>query len=120
MNEEFLEVRQTKEKGRGVFAGKDFSKGDLIERAPIIKLPDPEWESLEKTALREYYFNWSADSAAIALGYIEMVNYDENPNAATNRLQAEGQMEIVALREIRKGEEITIRYLCPPWFEVRH
>jgi uncharacterized protein len=118
MNEENLIVKETEGKGRGIFAKIDFFEGDLVERAPIIKIPDPQWQLLESTSLKEYYFNWSDDAAAIALGYIEMYNYDEDPNARTIRLQDRDEMEIVALRKISAGEEITIRYQCEPWFTV--
>jgi uncharacterized protein len=113
-----LIIRQTREKGRGVFANKRFSKGEIIEKTPVIVIPDPQWQFLEQTSLKEYYFNWSDNSAAIALGYAELYNYCETPNATTIRKVDENIMEFVAIQDIEPGEEITIQYHCTPWFKV--
>lgn len=118
MNEENLIIREVEGKGRGVFARKHFAAGELIEEAPVIVIPDPQWKELERTALKEYYFAWSDQSAAIALGFAELFNYCENPNADTVRDVEKGQMDFVALRDIEAGEEITIKYHCKPWFQV--
>ncbi|GEM_PF-4293747 len=49
-------VCQTEKKGRAVFSKERFVKGEIIERAPVIVLPDPEWELLEQTALNIIIF----------------------------------------------------------------
>lgn len=113
-----IEIREVPGKGRGVFAARAIAKGEIIEQAPVIELPDPEWQELEKTALREYYFNWSPTSSAIALGCAELFNHSEQPNADTVRNVKARRMDFVALRDIVPGEEITIHYHCAPWFAV--
>jgi hypothetical protein len=76
-----IAVRATPGKGRGVFAMQAFHKGDLIERAPVIVLPDPEWELLEATRLKDYYLYWTKISVAVPLGLGMLYNYSEQPNA---------------------------------------
>lgn len=111
-------VRDASPKGRGVFAQRRFAEGETIERCPVIVLPDPEWELLEETTLRDYYFYWDEDAVAIAAGCGMLYNHSETPNAQAITLPEERAMEFVALQAIDVDEEITIRYRCPPWFEV--
>lgn len=113
-----LIIREIPGKGRGLFATRAFIPGELIEESPVIVIPDPQWESLEKTELKNYYFNWSGNASAIVLGTGELYNYSRTPNAQTVRDIQRGIMQYVALQEIHPGEEITIRYQCEPWFEV--
>jgi hypothetical protein len=118
MNNPDLRLSHIPGKGRGVTANKRFSKGELIEEDPVIELPDPEWQELEKTALKDYYFVWTECSTAIPLGNGALLNYSETPNAEAIRNLQSQSMAFVALRNIEPGEEITIDYNSPPWFKV--
>jgi uncharacterized protein len=113
-------------KGRGVFAGKDFSKGEVIECCPVIVLPEKDVQHIEKTELSWYYFLWNKDDAAIALGYGSIYNHSHTPNAEIDIDHGKHTLIIKALREIRKGEEITHDYdwpiddKTPEWFKECH
>lgn len=111
-------IREVHGKGRGVFAGRGFAKGELVERAPVIVLPDPQWEYLEKTALKDYYYTWGEDAIAIVVGFGMLYNHSDAPNVIVVRNFEEQLVELIALCDIKAGEEITHRYGCPPWFEV--
>jgi SET domain-containing protein len=80
-------------------------------------LPDPEWQLLNQTTLQHYYYSWNAESAAIAFGFGSFYNHSATPNAQFLRRFAEQVMEYVAVMDIEAGEEITITYGCPLWFE---
>jgi hypothetical protein len=113
-------------RGRGVFAIRKISKGETIERAPVIAVPGKEWKKLKDGVLSNYAFDWGEKSehAAIALGYISIYNHSYSPNAKLEELPDELMMEIVALKDIHSGNEITINYNGEPgnrdelWFRV--
>jgi SET domain-containing protein len=114
---ESLCVRPAEGKGRGVFAERAFARGELIERTPVIVLPGNQWELLEQTALRDYYFDWGSE-AAVPVGFAMIYNHSEHPNVRVFRHVSEGVVEIVALRDITLGEELTHHYHCRPWFRI--
>lgn len=119
-----LHIREIPNKGRGVFAGQAYAPGEVLERAPVIVLADPQWEHLEATGLKDYYFVWD-DAVAIALGCGSLYNHAFRPNAAFEVRADEKIMEFRALCAIAPGEEITINYnqgreddQAPVWFET--
>jgi SET domain-containing protein len=114
-----LSIGYIEGKGRGVFAQKHFARGEAIECAPVIVLPDDPWELLNRTSLKDHYLTWGEQACAIALGFGSLYNYSYVPNAVMVRHLEEAYFEMVALRDIEAGEEITFKYNCPPWFEVK-
>jgi uncharacterized protein len=115
-------------RGRAMFACRKFLKGELIERAPVIPINQRQWPSAEKTILSDYAFDWGErdEHAAIALGYVSIYNHSYEPNAQLEELLDELMMEVVAIRDIQPGEEITINYNGDPesqdplWFIERN
>ena len=113
--------------GRAMFASRKFVKGELIERAPIVAIDEKKWPSAAKTILSDYAFDWGEkdEHAAIALGYISIYNHSYSPNAQLEQMLDELMMEIVAIKDIEPGEEITINYNGDPakqdplWFTQR-
>jgi SET domain-containing protein len=114
-------------RGRGMFACRKVLKGELIERAPVIPINEKQWPSAQKTILSDYAFDWGEhdEHAAIALGYVSIYNHSYSPNAQLEELLDELMMEVVAIRDIRPGEEVTINYNGDPanqdslWFTQR-
>jgi uncharacterized protein len=108
---DMIEVKRVKGKGRGVFARRPISAGEVIERVPVLVLPytENEWES----GLAPYYFAWGEGTVALALGYGSLYNHSYKPNA---RYDDVGQMTKVftALRDIAAGEEVTVNYNGDP------
>jgi hypothetical protein len=62
-----IEVRRIEDKGRGVLARRLIRKGELIERVPMLVLPDDECE--HGPVLSTYCFAWGRGTVALALGY---------------------------------------------------
>jgi hypothetical protein len=120
-----IAVGESGDKGRGVFAQKRFRAGELIERCPVILLNPAERDRIGSTILGMYCFCWGADTEemAIALGYGSIYNHSYEPNADFHRAVEKGAMDFVALRDIERGEEITINYngvpedRSPIWFD---
>ncbi len=72
------------EKGRGVFAGRDFKKGELIEVAPVIVMYRPFAQV--PPVLQTVVFNWTSlanlpqPAAAVVLGFGSMYNHANPAN----------------------------------------
>jgi len=100
-------------KGRGVFAGRDYRAGGLVEESPVVFL-ETAFDELPDV-LRKMVFNWGVlsgnpTSHAFALGYGSLYNHD---NPANMRYEADPQrrlLRFVAVRDISPGEELTINY----------
>lgn len=98
--------------GRGVFTINEILKGSLIEICPMIVLPKEEVKIIHGTKLHDYYFTWGIDQkqCAIALGFGSLYNHTKNSNAEYNLNLADETIEIIAVKKILSGEEITINY----------
>ena len=112
-------------KGRGVFAARAFSRGELIERAPAIVVLRPQADLLERTTLDDYVFCWGREEDnAVALGYGSLYNHSYRPSAVFLRRPGDSALDFVALRDMAPGDEIAINYngdpadRSPVWFEI--
>src|SRR5271165_691861 len=106
-------VRKAAGKGRGVFARKAIKKGQIIERVPILLVPiDSLTDGLSNPVLTRFFYLWNKKNVAISLGYGSLYNHSYSPNAHYEH----GTMSIIysALRNIAKGEEITVNYNGDP------
>ena len=113
--------------GRGMFSIEAIEEGALIEICPAIVLPEAEVAVIHETRLHDYYFTWGIDQkkCAIALGYGSMYNHEKDSNAEYNLNLGDETIEIIAVKNIAAGEEITINYNGesgdgkPVWFEKK-
>lgn len=120
-----LKIGSSRISGRGVFAMKNFNKGEMIETVPVIVLSHKERVHVVSTLLGEYIFNWrDRKECAIALGYGSLYNHSYTPNAVFTKNIDQLTIEFTALRDIQSGEEITVNYNgdpndhSPVWFSV--
>jgi len=117
-----LEIRNDPIKGRGIFAREPIAAGALIEAAPVIIVPADQCQLLDRTILHDYYFHWDGDPdgegrGAVALGLVALCNHSRRPNARVRRNLAQDTLDMVALSPIAAGDEVTIDYNCPLWFQ---
>ncbi len=111
--------------GRGVFAARDIGAGEIIEICPVLLFPKAQLPHVRQTMLDDYYFDWGneGDMFALALGYGSIYNHDYDANADYDMDFDAETLDILALRDIPAGEEITINYNGFPgdrskvWFE---
>lgn len=105
--------------GRAIFAARAFARGELIERAPCLFVPQKR--PRPPAALADYYFRWPG-GYVIALGYVSLYNHSENPNVNATVDADRCLIELVAMRAIRKGEELRFDYAGDTdhkvWFTV--
>lgn len=122
-----IETRRTAKKGLGVFALKDFKEGEIIEVCPVLTFDTKGRKNLEKTLLSHYVYPWrSTRGAALVLGYGSIYNHSFSPNADWKQNFKTYSMVYRAIKNIKKGEEITVNYNGEPdeqtpidWFEVK-
>lgn len=116
-----LEIADFGGKGRGVIITQAIQSGALIERCPVIIVPSDQRACLKDCVLADYYFNWpliwpegGPPALAIVLGYGSLYNHAYEPNTRI-ALNGEAQsVDIYALRDISKGEELTHNYRGRP------
>lgn len=113
--------------GRGVFTAKKIYSGDIIEVCPVIVMKEGEIALLDQTTLYDYYFLWEDEennlkTCAIALGLGSMYNHTAPSNADYQMDVVHHTIDIIAIKDIEAGEEITINYNgdpnddTPTWF----
>lgn len=108
--------------GRGLFAVAPIADGDLIDRACAVEIHSDQTRDLDMMQpLGDYYFaNPKNDNAGLmAFGLMSLCNHADDPNADIQwrKDQKLGWIaDLVALRTINAGEEITYRYKCSLWF----
>lgn len=114
-------------KGRGIVAAEPIKKGDLIERSPVLIIPENDRHKTDESILFTYVFMWEKESteqdlytrkgrAGVTLGYTSLCNHSNEPNADFDRLIDEMLLDLYAIRDIKEGEEITIDYQMTLWF----
>ena len=114
VHSQLIEVRSAGKKGRGVFARTDISIGAVIERVPVIILRVGEvYGDLHTSDLSDYIFSWGDDWVGVSLGYGSMYNHSYRPNAWYECLDNRSQV-FTALRDIKRGDEITVNYNGEP------
>jgi SET domain-containing protein len=122
-----IEIRQVGSRGRGIFARSTIEQGQLVERSPVLIIPDEQRMMADTTILFTYVFMWEHDTveedlyqhkgrAAVALGLTSLLNHSYKPNCRFVRHINELLIDIVAIREIQAGEELTIDYQMTLWF----
>lgn len=112
--------------GRGVYAKQEIKKNEIIEKCPFIDMPDHEMPNLGEGILITYfyYFGKNKQKFLIALGFGSIYNHTHKPNAIYKIKYKEGTIDFIALKDIKKDEEITVSYSpsnkknsIPLWFE---
>ena len=110
--------------GRGVFAKAGIKKGELIEKCPVIPIPEHDVAALSESILLTYFyfFGKKRERMVVALGFGSIYNHTDTPNATYKEHEKEQTIDFIALRDIQKDEEITVNYVQeknnknPLWF----
>lgn len=100
---------------RGIIATKDIKTGVEIEKCPVLLVDINEYnDHLSKTVLIKYYFEWDEKNVAIVLGYGSLFNHSYTPNAKYEFDYDNKYLIISSIKNIKKGDEITINYNYDP------
>ena len=107
----YIAPSKIKNAGLGVFANQNIRKDELIERCPIILVPKKDVSNLRESILVNYYFYFNGKrNLAIALGFGSIYNHSYEPNATYIKKSKEKVIDFVAIKDIKKDEEITANY----------
>ena len=128
---EFITVKYVSEKkGRGAFARKNIKKGTIIDIAPVILIPNKDYEDLQDTIIYHYCYIWADPKHmpefenAITFSKSQFINHSYKPNVIYLYDYENKSIEFKAIKDISKGEELTMNYngivndKSPVWFEV--
>ncbi|MFX1302026.1 MAG: SET domain-containing protein-lysine N-methyltransferase [Promethearchaeota archaeon] len=126
-----LEVKFiSRKKGKGVFANIDIAKGVIIDIAHVILISNKEWDLIKETVLSNYSFEWDDPQwvgeydSAVSLSVSQFINHSYNPNVKYIYDYKNKCIKYITIRNISKGEEITVNYNgvpsddSPMWFKV--
>jgi uncharacterized protein len=118
-----LQIGRSTVHGTGVFSVCDVEPGEIIERCPVLVLSRDDAFTLADTALGDYVYEWE-DGCAVALGFGSLYNHSRTSNARYEMDYDLVEIDVVAVRSIRAGDEILINYngdpavTTPVWFET--
>jgi hypothetical protein len=126
MIKNYLFIRKTESKGRGVFTKEKIPANTLIEEAPVIVMSAEDRVNIDKTLLHDYIFAWgkNEDECCMALGFIPIYNHSYSSNCEYFMDFEEEIIQVKTVREIAAGEELTINYngdwndKKPVWFDA--
>lgn len=111
---------------RGVFAKTEINVGEIIESCPVIEIPKYDLVKIEESIFINYvfFFGKQKERGFLALGFGSIYNHSYTPKAVYKIKPKEGKIEFISIKNIKKGDEITVNYIqgkninLPLWFEV--
>ena len=105
-------VAESSDKGVGAFAACAIREGEVVERGIVRRLP-----SAFDGNSSPYVFTWSEDRTvwAIGSGCSTFYNCSDTPNTEMQRDFENDTFEVIALRAISEGEELTHVYKSLQW-----
>ncbi len=126
MIKHYLFLKPIFKKGRGVFTREKIAANTIIEESPVIVMSAEDRRLLDKTLLHDYIFEWgiNKDKCCMALGFVPMYNHSYASNCEYFMDFEEETIQVKTVKEIGKGEELTINYNGDwndekkIWFEV--
>ncbi|MEE9339453.1 MAG: SET domain-containing protein-lysine N-methyltransferase [Methylococcaceae bacterium] len=108
-------INSTIGKGRGLIASENIASGELIERAPIIEFDEEQTKILLDQKIDAYLWAWNSGDnitkTGVALGMISLCNHSRTPNCRIEKHYEKQMIELIAAREIKIGEELTLQYI---------
>jgi len=97
--------------GYGVFAGKDFKAGEVIEKGVMCRMVNVDGNE------NHHLFTWSDDRKiwASGSGCLPFYNHSDTPNIVKKGDLINDLMTIYALVDIKKGDELVNTYFSKQW-----
>jgi len=98
----FLLIKETAEKGRGVFTTEAIEAETIIEISPVVVMEAKDRVHLDKTLLHDYIFEWGPQKTecCMALGLIPIYNHSYASNCEYYMDFEENMIMIKSVRDI--------------------
>ena len=106
METENVSVTQSKTQGKGVFALRDFKKGDVVLQIDDSHVVEDEAKLTAEQ--HELELDYLADKTVIMQEPEKYINHSCDPNTYVKTKN--GIREVLAMRDIKRSEEITYDY----------
>lgn len=106
------QIKMTQKYGRGLYATKTIKKGTVIAICELLVLSALDTMLIEHTELKYYTFKYNELQDCLVLGDGEIFNHSDKQNV-NYFLKSKGKrklMHFVAIRDIKKGEQLFIDY----------
>lgn len=130
-----LYLKDTADKGRGVFCASDIARGEVLEVTPSLILNRAETRHVDETVLVNYTFTTGKitkrhrdfgrlgsvrHASSVVMGIASFCNHGEKPNAEVVWEEKDGTLYYIlrAIRAIPKNTEICTTY-GEEWFGTR-
>ena len=119
------EIRNSDIHDIGVFCIDDILKDEVIETCRLIVLDEKDTNTIDDTFLYNYYFSWENNGSVICLGNGSLYNHSIAPNSKYIKDLGNRKIIFIAIRDIKKDEEIFVNYNGIPecdkkvWFELK-
>lgn len=99
--------------GRGMFATGRISRGTVLDRGYTVAFDDVAGERAE--IVDRYAFDYDGKRRCVVLGIASLCNHTLDANAEIEIDEERGTYRLIALRSIKRGEEIFIDYGDEYW-----
>ena len=105
-------VRKVAAAGRGVFATRQFARGEVVCRDPVLLLDQEDWRRCEATILNDYVYAWPEEGRprAVSLGIGSLFNAGDAPNVDVEIDVAAKSLIFRAIRPVEPGQELILDY----------
>lgn len=108
-------ISKSKIGGRGVFAGKKYIKGEIVEISPAVI---DNLAAFNRGILKDYIFGYKDSKYILGFGYASLYSHGDNPNL-TYIFREDDDKNIfilfLAKKNINKDEELFINYGSDWW-----
>lgn len=101
--------------GFGLFSAKGFSRGEMVEAAPVLVLSGKYKDF--PVEIKHRVFNWGRlsktkpdTSLALAQGYGSFYNHSDTPNLMYKADSTSMTIQFIARKDIGPNEQLTIHY----------
>lgn len=112
-------IKNSKKYGRGLYATRNFKKGEIIEISPVVIVEKSDVHTIEATVLNLYVFEWNKNTSALALGNGSLFNHSKRSNVSYMNSFRTKEIVFVTTRKIKKGQQLFIDYGYDPKEGIR-
>lgn len=113
--------KAAKGKGRGVFTTHTIKKGEVVEVAPVVPMKAKNVPDNEPPD--GYVVDWDENDKnkkyGLVLGYVMLYNHSDTPNVWLESDLQKNIIRVIALRNIKAGEELAWDYGVEVWFKPK-
>ena len=108
-------IGETKVSGRGLYATRDFRKGECIIHAPCISFSASDTTALMNTKLAHYMFDAEQGGMTLfPLGHAMLFNHNQEQYNVEWVIDGLEYIDFTATRDIKSGEELLVDYGYEP------